>query len=114
LQQLDAELARAEIVAPELLGRDVVRMNSVVQFRDLDSGARRVYQLVYPHDADLERGRVSILAPVGCALLGLSVGQKIAWPLPAGRTRNLEVVSVAQPSGEQGMTPVADPACVAS
>jgi regulator of nucleoside diphosphate kinase len=101
LEQLDMELARSEVV--EKLPPDVVGMNSMVVFRDLDSGEERKYQLVYPREADPGHGRVSILAPVGCALLGLSVGQKITWPLPDGRSRNLEVIAVSLPpaAGEQ-------------
>jgi regulator of nucleoside diphosphate kinase len=50
---------------------------------------------VYPHDADVDQGKVSVLAPVGSALLGLSVGQSIRWPLPGGKTRHLGVVTVS-------------------
>lgn len=98
LEQLATELARAEVVEPERLPADVVRMNSSVSFRDLDSGETRELQLVYPHEAAAGRGRVSILAPVGCALLGLSVGQEIDWPLPDGRRRRLQVISVSPPA----------------
>lgn len=97
-EQLATELGRAEVVDPAQVPGNVVRMHSLLSFRDLDSGETREVQLVYPHEADAGRGRVSILAPVGCALLGLSVGQTIDWHLPDGRTRHLEVVSVSTPS----------------
>lgn len=98
VEQLGAELARAQVVEPGDFPEDVVRMHSTVSFRDLDTGETRHFQLVYPHEADAGRGCVSILAPVGCALLGLSVGQRITWPLPDGRTRRLQVISVSSPA----------------
>lgn len=95
--RLASELARAEIVEPDDVPRGVVRMNSRVSVRDLDSGEVRNFDLVYPQEADAARGRVSILAPMGCAVLGLAEGQTIAWPLPEGRTRRIQVVSVSDP-----------------
>ena len=77
----------AVVVEPTKIPPDVVTMNSRVRFEDLDTG-------VYPKDADVNEGRVSVLAPVGSALLGLSVGQSIQWPLPGEKNRHLRVVSV--------------------
>ena len=92
-QQLETELDRAVVVPRDELPADVVTMNSRVVFED-DTGRRRDVQLVFPWEAALERGRISILAPVGVALLGLSVGQVIDWPMPNGRTASLRIVSV--------------------
>jgi regulator of nucleoside diphosphate kinase len=91
---LDAELLRAEVVEPMQVPPDVVTMNSRVLYRDEDTGETREVTLSYPKDASLEQGRVSVLAPVGAALLGLSVGQEIDWPLPGGKTKRLHILSV--------------------
>ncbi len=94
LEALRDEIERAEIVEPEAVPEDVVTMNSVVRFVDEESGSERVVKLVFPGHADVESGRISVLAPVGSALLGLSVGDSIDWPLPQGRTRRLRVVAI--------------------
>ncbi|MFL5358509.1 nucleoside diphosphate kinase regulator [Archangium sp.] len=91
---LDAELLRAEVVEPSLVPPDVVTMNSRVVYRDEDTGETREVTLSYPKDASLEQGRISVLAPVGAALLGLSVGQDIEWQQPGGRHKRLRIVSV--------------------
>ena len=91
---LEDELARADVVAPDEVAADVVTMNSRARFVDEDLGEELEMTLVYPRDADVARGRVSVLAPVGAALLGLAVGQSIAWPLPHGGTRRLRVSAV--------------------
>lgn len=92
--ELETELSRADVVAPTEIPPDVVTMNSRARFVDEDTGEEMELTLVYPRDADLSRGRVSVLAPVGAALLGLSVGQSIEWPLPRGGTRRLRVSAV--------------------
>ena len=92
-ERLDAELARAQLVAPTEIPADVVTMNSNVVYEDQGSGEQRAVRLVYPNDAEAERGWVSVLAPVGSALLGLRQGQEIDWPTPRG-TRRLRVVAV--------------------
>jgi regulator of nucleoside diphosphate kinase len=92
-EQLDAELARAEVVSQHEIGRDVVTMNSDVVYEDTATGAHRQVRIVYPKDADAERGWISVLAPLGSALLGLRVGQTIDWQVPS-RTRHLRVVDV--------------------
>ncbi|AKC86064.1 nucleoside diphosphate kinase regulator [Pseudoxanthomonas suwonensis] len=88
------ELNRAEVLPPERIPADVVTMHSQVECEDIASGENHVLTLVYPNEADVERGRVSVLAPVGSALLGLSVGQSIDWEVPGGRTLKLRVKSV--------------------
>lgn len=92
-EQLDDELARAEVVAPEQVPKDVVTMNSDVVYEDVATGARRSVRVVYPDKADVEKGWVSVLAPLGHALLGLSVGQEIQWRMPRGM-RRLRIVAV--------------------
>ncbi len=91
---LDEELGRASIVAPGQIPPDVVTMNSRVRFVDEETGEAQEVTLVYPQDADGTAGRISILAPVGSALIGLSVGQAIRWPMPNGRSRGLRIVEV--------------------
>lgn len=86
-ETLRAEMARADVVEPEHVPADVVSMNSVVQVQDEVSGDISELTLVYPRDAAAAAGNVSVLAPVGSALLGLRVGQSIEWPTPAGLRR---------------------------
>lgn len=92
---LEDELGRAIAVESEDIPADVVTMHSRVRFEDLDTGEGLEMTLVYPGSADVEHGRISVLAPVGSALLGLTVGESIRWPLPGGKTRHLRVVAVA-------------------
>lgn len=91
---LEAELERAEYRDRDDMPDGVVRMGSHVRCIDETGGEQHALKLVYPADADFAEGRVSILAPVGAALLGLSVGQTIRWPLPGGRETRLTVVAV--------------------
>jgi regulator of nucleoside diphosphate kinase len=81
---LQAELARAEVREPEDMPPDVVTMNSTVRFA-LQGGEPFSQTLVYPKDVDGSAGKISILAPVGGALLGLRVGDTIEWPGPGGK-----------------------------
>jgi regulator of nucleoside diphosphate kinase len=99
--QLEQELLRAELREPAEVPADVVTMNSEVVCADESAGTERRLRLVYPRDADAASGRISVLAPVGAALLGLSVGQSIDWPLPGGRRTRLRVTSTS------GLTPPA-------
>ncbi|GGP19088.1 nucleoside diphosphate kinase regulator [Silvimonas iriomotensis] len=96
LSALENELARAQVVEPEAMPDDVIGMNSTAHFVDDATGASHTFTLVYPQDTDIAAGRISILAPVGSALLGLSVGQTIAWPAPGGRTLQLRVLAVTR------------------
>lgn len=97
---LEGELDRAVVVKQREVPPDVVTMNSRIVYEDCATGVRREVHLVYPRDADPARGRISILAPVGSALLGLRVGQEISWKLPAG-VRCIRVVEIPyQPQAE--------------
>jgi regulator of nucleoside diphosphate kinase len=93
---LEAELLRAEIREPEQMPADVVTMDSRVACVEESSGKEHVIRLVHPRDADAGAGKVSVLAPVGAALLGLSVGQSIDWPLPGGRMTRIRVARVLE------------------
>jgi regulator of nucleoside diphosphate kinase len=92
-ESLEAELQRAIVVAPHEVPPDVVTMNSELVYEDAETGVRRAVRLVYPQDADAKLGRVSVLAPIGAALLGLHVGQEIEWTVPAG-VRRIRVAEI--------------------
>ena len=93
------EMDRAEIVAHEAIPTSVVQMGSWVVF-STDDGQTRRHRLVFPGDADIAAGRISILTPIGTALIGLSEGQSIAWKTRDGRSRRLTVVRVEQVTDE--------------
>ena len=95
---LQQELDWAEVVPAEKLPGDVVTMHARVRYFDETAGERRRVTLVYPDQTNLDRGRISVLAPVGAALLGLSAGAAIDWPFPHGGHRRLRVERVVQPS----------------
>lgn len=93
VEQLDAELDRARIVSADEIPPDVVTMNSQVALRDLYTGEDIVMTLVFPHEANVEKRKVSVLAPLGTAVLGYRAGDVIEWEVPAG-TRRLKVERV--------------------
>lgn len=93
LAGLQDELDRAELVEAGALPEGVVRMGSEVSFRNEATGEVFVRRLVYPGAAAGDEGAVSILTPAGSALLGLSVGQSIEWPVPGGRPVTLRILS---------------------
>ncbi|CAG0942335.1 Regulator of nucleoside diphosphate kinase [Gammaproteobacteria bacterium] len=92
---LEEELARAEIVEPKDLPPTVVTMNSTVRFEVESSSEEFRLTLVYPKDVDASGTTISILAPVGSALLGLSQGDAIEWPKPGGGTLRVRIKEVA-------------------
>jgi len=96
-EELLAEMDRAKVVAPAKLPADVVRMGSFVTF-DSDSAQHRRVQLVYPGEADIEQGRISVMTPIGAALIGLAAGQSIAWTARDGKKHVLTVTAVEQPA----------------
>lgn len=91
------EIGRATIHKERHVPRDVVTMNSEVDFVDAASGAVRSVRLVYPSDADISTGRISILTPVGAGLIGLRTGSAILWPDRDGQERALTIRAVLQP-----------------
>lgn len=93
LAPLEIELRRALVVPVDQVPFDVVTMNSVIRIRDLDTNETEEYELVYPTNADVSLNRISVLAPIGTALLGYRVGDIIEWPVPAG-LRRLQVEEV--------------------
>ncbi|TNE30341.1 MAG: nucleoside diphosphate kinase regulator [Sphingomonadales bacterium] len=88
------EISRAHIHGEGKIPEDVVTMMASAEFIDEATGASRTIQLVYPRDADISSGRVSILTLVGAGLIGLREGQSIRWPDRSGRERMLSVVKV--------------------
>ena len=89
--ELERVLDRADVVAE--IAPDVVTMHSMVRVRDLESGKTAVYTLVFPADADIAQRRISVLAPIGTALIGARAGDRIEWRTPGGR-RSLQVEAV--------------------
>jgi regulator of nucleoside diphosphate kinase len=94
------ELDRAHVLPDDRLPADVVRMGSRVTYRAGDE--ERHVELVYPARADIALGRVSVLTPIGAALIGLKTGQSITWTTRDGRKQVLTVTGVWQPTGEDG------------
>lgn len=93
LEKLRGELERAQIVPSQEVPADVITMNSTVTLTDLDTHEDETYTLVYPEHANTSQGKVSILAPIGTAMLGYRVGDVFEWDVPAG-TRRLKVTKI--------------------
>lgn len=91
---LAAELDRAEVLAPEDMPANIVTMNSTVRFTLQESGTTQTLTLVYPKEADGSPDKVSVFAPVGTALLGLSVGDTLELPSPTGQTVTVQVDAI--------------------
>jgi regulator of nucleoside diphosphate kinase len=102
-EALEMELHRAVVVPAQQIPADIVTMNSELVYEDVESKARRRVTLVYPKDADASRGRISVLAPIGSALLGLRIGQEIEWRTPSGtkRIRVVELYYQPEANGER-------------
>ncbi|QDZ00218.1 nucleoside diphosphate kinase regulator [Nitratireductor mangrovi] len=98
-EELLAELERAKVVDDGRIAADVVRMRSALRFTS-DLGEDRRVTLVFPGEADIAQGKVSILTPIGVALIGLAAGQSIDWTARDGRTHRLTVESVESPTSE--------------
>lgn len=93
-EQLQAELDRAESCDPSAMPAQVVTMNSTVKFSMQETGKELTLTLVYPRDASSTANAISIFAPVGSALLGLSAGDERAWPVPGGQNMTVRVAEV--------------------
>ncbi len=102
---LNEELDRAQMLAPEAMPHDVVTMNSRVKFRDLTSGEERVRTLVFPSQVTDSASQLSVLAPVGAALLGLKVGSTIHWELPGGASTHPGSAGAIVPAGSRWRIP---------
>ncbi|MEO8849144.1 MAG: nucleoside diphosphate kinase regulator [Casimicrobiaceae bacterium] len=92
--QLRKELDRAVVVPPSSISSGIVTLYSRIRYLDEQTGAHAEVQLVHPGDANTELGKVSVLAPIGAALLGLALGQAIDWEFPDGQTRRLRVEEI--------------------
>jgi regulator of nucleoside diphosphate kinase len=97
LRELKSELERALVQEGTDVPADVVTMHTRVRVLDLSNGERREYVLVYPVDADVSTHRISVLAPLGIALLGYRAGDEVEWEMPGG-VRRLRIESVIQPA----------------
>jgi regulator of nucleoside diphosphate kinase len=95
--ELGAELDRAHILAEGKQRPDAVHMGCEVDFRDDTTGRVQSVTLVYPHEADIAKGRISVLTPIGTALIGLPLGQSIDWTTRTGESRRLTVLQVRKP-----------------
>ena len=87
LNKLEAELDRAEIVDAKEVPANVITMRSTVRLKDLVSGEENTYSLVFPTEADFSQGKISVLAPIGTAILGYKSGDTIEWTVPSGLRR---------------------------
>jgi regulator of nucleoside diphosphate kinase len=104
LEELAAELERARIAEPEDVPADVITLYTRVEVFDLVSGERRELTLVLPRESDATAGRISVLAPLGTALLGYRAGDEVEWQMPGG-LRRLRIDKV-RPPAETVVTPV--------
>jgi regulator of nucleoside diphosphate kinase len=94
-EELLGELARARLASDEALPADTVQMGSTLTY-EADGRQRRV-TLVYPTEADIDAGRISVATPIGAALLGLAEGQSIDWTARDGRQHRLSIIAVERP-----------------
>jgi regulator of nucleoside diphosphate kinase len=95
--ELAEEIGRARVLSRDEIADHFVGMNDEVEFRDDTAGRVRHVTLVYPDEADISQGKISVMTPVGTALIGLRTGHSITWKTPLGETRQLTVVSVRKP-----------------
>ena len=95
--ELAEELDRAHILPGGKQRADAVHMGCDVDFRDDTTGRVQTVTLVYPHEADIAKGKISVLTPIGIALIGLKVGQSITWETRNGVVRELTLLEVKQP-----------------
>jgi len=93
LKNLGAELSRATVVASKDIPHDVITMNSTVRLLDLSTNEEMTYTLVFPEQAEIGEGKISVLAPIGTAMLGYRVGDTISWTVPAG-VRKIKILSI--------------------
>lgn len=101
LETLEEILDFARVVQPDQVPANIVTMNSRVMFEDVRTGDKGTVTIVYPSDADVSTRRISILSPVGAALIGESQGAEVELPVPHGQTRRIRIVDVLyQPEAE--------------
>lgn len=95
---LTRELERARIRPAHEIGHDVVAMGTTLEYRDETTGTLRQVTLVYPEEQDIAAWKISVLTPIGAALIGLGIGQSIAWQDRTGEERHLTVTKILRPS----------------
>jgi regulator of nucleoside diphosphate kinase len=102
LLQLKDELEQAEVIAPVEIPADVITMNSRFRLEDLDSKELSDYTLVFPHQADISKNKISILAPIGVSLIGCKVGDTISWKTQTGQKKYkiIEILYQPEASGD--------------
>lgn len=93
-EDLELELDRAHIITDDEVPKDLVTMNSKIRFLNIQDDKEMIVTIVYPSEADFKMGRISVLAPLGSALIGLRVNQEINWKFPDGKTRTLKILEV--------------------
>lgn len=93
-ENLELELERAKIISDDEVPADLVTMNSKVKFLNVQEDKEMIITIVYPSDANFAEGRISVLASIGSALIGLRVGQEINWQFPNGKTKTLKILEV--------------------
>lgn len=104
LRNLRDELDRAVVIDPAAFPADVVTMDSAVEFEDLETGEIAEYTITFPERADVDAGRMSILAPIGTALIGCRVGNIVKWSTPGG-IRELKIRRVTAPANASPASP---------
>ncbi|HEX5885748.1 MAG TPA: nucleoside diphosphate kinase regulator [Pyrinomonadaceae bacterium] len=102
LDRLEEELERAEVVQQKDIPADVITMRSTVRLKDLDTSEEMTYQLMFPTEANFDEGKISVLAPIGTAMIGYRRGDVIEWEVPSGvrRLRVEEVLYQPESKGE--------------
>ena len=102
MESLQDELDRAHIVEPTAVPHDVVTMNSRVLLKDLETNEKKEYTLVFPSESNLEQQKISILAPIGTAVLGYRAGDAVTWRVPGGirKLRIEEILYQPEAAGE--------------
>ena len=97
MARLEGELDRAEVLSPDATPPNVVTMHSDIRLKDLDTNEIKEYKLVFPGERISGTDCISVLAPIGTALLGYRTGSIIRWPVPKG-IRRLQILKITQPS----------------
>ncbi len=93
-EDLELELDRARIISDDMVPPDLVTMNSKVRFLNLQDNKEMIITIVYPSEANFADGKISVLASLGSALIGLKVGQEINWMFPDGKTKTLRILDI--------------------
>ncbi len=93
-ENLEIELERAKIISDDEVPSDLVTMNSKVKFLNIQDNKEMTVTLVYPSEANFAEGKISVLASMGSALIGLRAGQEINWMFPTGKTKTLKILEV--------------------